>query len=522
MVSLFYEVFFMRKAKLFVINGITAAGVALLLRFTQMAFNVYLSGALGAVGMGAVSLVGSVYAPALTLALSGIQLTCTRLCAEALEQRNGKRAKKSLYGCLLYSIFFGLLSAALLYLSAPLIAEKILHAPEAEGLLKILAPSLPAAALSSCLVGYFTAVRRVSRTALSALLCQGVKIGLTVYLITLFGAEGRGVFALFAATCLSEIAGTALLLLMLLVEGKKDLANTGRDANDVNRRILSIAAPLAVAAWIRSFLVSAEHVLIPKGLMKYGAGSTQALATYGRMHGMALPVIFFPTAILTAFTSLLIPEISRFHAENKKKEIGATASRMLRMTLLFSLAFGMLMLFFGKELGIALYDCSETGKLVALFAPLVPVMYLDTATDAILKGLDEQVYCMKINILDAALSLLMVFFLVPRMGAAGYVLTVFLSECFNTLFSLWRLCKRTELSLPPLRCLILPLFSALLAAGGAKSVLTLFGTLSVLPSLLLGCTLFLALYTLLLRLTGSFDKADRRYFGKLLPLGAKS
>ena len=70
---------------------------------------------------------------------------------------------------------------------------------------------------------------------------------------------------------------------------------------------------------------------------------------------------------------------------------------LVTVLLLFAIACGAVMLFFGRELGLALYNSAETGNLIALFAPLVPVMYLDTATDSVLKGLDEQVYCMKIN-----------------------------------------------------------------------------------------------------------------------------
>lgn len=507
----------MRKAKLFIINGFTVAGVALLLRFVQMLFNVYISGKLGPEGMGTLSLVGSIYTPALALALSGIQLTCTRLCADALEQKQGRQARRALFGCLIYSLVFGAFSAVLLYSLADPIAKSVLHTPAASHYLKILAPSLPAAALSSCLGGYFTAVRRVSRTALSAIVSQGVKIALTVYLLPLWGNEQDGVGAVFTATCIAELMGTALLVLFSMRDGKKDLPPTGRCQKGLSARIFSIALPVAAAAWVRSALVSAEHVLIPKGLIRYGAGSGAALATYGMMQGMALPVIFFPTAISTAFTSLLIPEISRFKTENKNKEIGNTASRMLRITLLFAIACGALMLFFGKELGVALYDSPETGNLIALFAPLVPVMYLDTAADSVLKGLDEQVYCMKINIIDAAISLLMVFFLVPEMGAIGYVLTVFLSECFNTFFSMIRLAKKTTLSLPLFSSLVFPLFSALSAALPAKALLLFLKNAPLPLSLTLSFAVFLSVYFLLLCVTGSFTKGDRRYFARLLP-----
>lgn len=507
----------MRKAKIFLLNGITMAVAALLLRFIGMGFNVYLSAKLGAEGMGVLSLLNAVYSLALTLATSGIGLTCTRLCAEALARSKGRQARRALGGCILYSLLFGFLSAFLLYgLSSP-IASRILNAPACAPYLRTLALSLPATALSSCLSGYFTAIRKASRSALCALLGQGVKIGLTVLMLSLFYAGGGGVGAVMAATCLSELFSGLFSLLLFFPGSKRDLPQTGARTPRLFVEICSIALPVAFAAWVRSALVSAEHVLIPKGLMKYGAGSSGALASYGMMHGMALPVIFFPAALLSSFTALLIPEISRFHAEKSEKQIGQTSSRMLRITLLFSIGCAAALLFFGKELGWALYKNEQVGRMIALFAPLIPVMYLDTAADAVLKGLDEQVYCMKVNIFDAALSLLLVYLLVPRIGIAGYVLTVFLSESVNTLFSLMRLYKRTTLHLPLLSCLALPLFCALLAALPPLLVKAPLNALGALPALILSLCLYTLCYLLLCTLTGAFTKEDRRYFKRLLP-----
>ncbi|MBQ7847975.1 MAG: polysaccharide biosynthesis C-terminal domain-containing protein [Clostridia bacterium] len=506
----------MRKAKQFIINGLAVSGVALFLRFVGMAFNVYVSSVLGAQGMGLLSLVNSVYTLALTLASSGINLTCTRLCAQALEQKRGKEARRALFGCVLYSLLFGFFSMFLLLgLSKP-IAFGVLGEARTEGYLRVLALSLPATALSSCLAGYFTAIRKVSRSAITSILSQGVKIALTVFLVSLFGGGSGGVGAILLASCLSEILGALLSALLCIPDLKGELRPVGSALPHLPARICGIALPVAFAAWVRSALVSAEHVLIPKGLIKYGAGSDSALATYGMMHGMALPVIFFPTAILSSFTSLLIPEISRFHAENKQEEISASASRMLRITLLYSIACAAILLFFAEPFGVALYRSLPTGKMIALFAPLIPVMYLDTAADSVLKGMGEQVYCMKINIIDAAISLILVYFLVPRIGVAGYVLTVFLSECFNTVFSILRLCKKIKLSLPLLSSLILPVLCAIGAAFPAKGLYAPLSTLPAFLSLPLACLVFLAFYCFLLSVTGAFSKNDKRYFKRLL------
>ena len=81
----------MRKAKVYFLNGLTVSFVwGLVLRFAAMAYTVYVSGKLGAEGMGLLSLVSSVHTLALTLASSGVNLTCTRLCADALALGAGK------------------------------------------------------------------------------------------------------------------------------------------------------------------------------------------------------------------------------------------------------------------------------------------------------------------------------------------------------------------------------------------------------------------------------------------------
>ena len=91
----------MRKAKVYFLNGLTVSFVGLVLRFAAMAYTVYVSGKLGAEGMGLLSLVSSVHTLALTLASSGVNLTCTRLCADALALGNYRETRRSLKGCIL-------------------------------------------------------------------------------------------------------------------------------------------------------------------------------------------------------------------------------------------------------------------------------------------------------------------------------------------------------------------------------------------------------------------------------------
>ena len=171
----------MRKAKVYFLNGLTVSFVGLVLRFAAMAYTVYVSGKLGAEGMGLLSLVSSVHTLALTLASSGVNLTCTRLCADALALDNYRETRRSLKGCILYSLFFGLFAAVLLYSLSGFLGNSVLKDPRTVVCLRALCPVLPVSALTACFSGYMNACRRAFKGSLVSIFETGLKILLTAF-----------------------------------------------------------------------------------------------------------------------------------------------------------------------------------------------------------------------------------------------------------------------------------------------------------------------------------------------------
>ena len=102
---------------------------------------------------------------------------------------------------------------------------------------------------------------------------------------------------------------------------------------------------------------------------------------------------------------------------------------------------------FANEIGTALSPNPDVGVYIRLLAPVIPIMYLDTAVDCMLKGMDEQLSVMRYNVVDAALSMALVYILLPIMGIKGYILVICLSEVFNFSLSLGRLIKVTKFEL---------------------------------------------------------------------------
>lgn len=512
----------MRSKQTFFYNALLMTAVTLLMRTVAVGFNVYLSGKAGAEAMGLLTLVSSIYGFALTLATSGIHLATVRTVSEHMEKTGGADNRRCLLACLLYAAAFGTAASAALFAFADPIGNGLLRDARTVGALRILALSLLPVALTTVLNGYFTAVRRAYKNALSQVAAEVAKISLTVCLLSAFmpNTVQGSLLAVTAGGVAAEGFSLLLNLALYAADRRRHPQKSPAEQGPKNRlpvRVAAVAMPVAISAYMRSGLLAIEHILIPKGLSAYNHGATSALAAYGALHGMALPVVLYPAAVTAAFAGLLIPEVTRENAAENRKEIRYIAGRVYQMTLLFALGTAAVLLFLSREFGAVLYRSDEVAFFIRRLAPLVPVMYLDTATDALLKGMGQQVYSMNVNILDAFCSVLGVWLLVPRFGIAGYLVTLYFTELLNAALSISRLLRVSGYRPRPLRLLALPLLSAVGAAALSRPlfhfVFPAFGT----PLALILHVLVLAtFYLLLLRLTGAMTGEDLRWLGRSL------
>ncbi len=499
----------MKTKRQFFLNGLLLALVALLMRTISVSFNVYVSGLVGAEAMGLLALIAGVYGFAVTLATSGIHLATVRTISARLALTGGAENGKCLRACLRYAAFFGSLASLLLFLFARPLSVFVLKDIRAARALYLLSFTLLPIALTSVLNGYFVAVRRAWKNALSGISEQSVKILLTGYFLVFLApksVEGC-VLAILSGGAVAE-SFSLVLNLILYVFDKRHFRGIRPLKNAPRPHVTDIALPVAISAYARSGLLAIEHILIPRGLSSFGAGTAEALSAYGAIQSMALPVVLYPAAITTAFAGILIPEVTEQQSADNRLQIRYIARRVYQLTLLFSIGTSAIMLCFSAPLGEALYHNAEVGKFIRLLAPLVPVMYLDTATDALLKGLGEQVYSMRVNILDALVSVICVALLVPRMGITGYLVTIYITEILNAALSVTRLLAVSGFS-PQIGKLLLRPFAC---AVGALYLMRLFLRAAQFSPALAIQILFAALfYALLLLLSGSFGKSDRKW-----------
>jgi stage V sporulation protein B len=445
-------------------SALLLTGVNLLLRVVSTSFQVYISGRLGAAGVGLLQLVLSVGALAMTAGIAGVRTATMYLTAEELGRKRPGNLKWVLRGCFGYSILCSGVVAIGLFACAPMIAWHWIGDSRTIESIRTFAVFLPVVCLSGCMTGYYTAENRIGILAAVEIAEQFFSMAVTMTALAFWAGHDGG------RACQSVVIGSGcgavLTLVSLMILRRKYPAAKGRIS--VRSRLLATAVPLALADDIKAGISTTENLMVPKRLALY-PGNGSPLAAFGMVCGMVFPILMFPAAILFSLAELLIPELARCAATDSRRRIDYLAKRSLRIAMLYGCFCAGLLFLLAQPLCVSLYQSSEAGNYLRLYAFLAPMLYCDAITDAMIKGLGQQRVSVRYNILTSTMDVIFLFLLLPRYGMMGYLFSFFVTHLLNFVLSLRRLIKITTLRIPfyipALTCA-----AALLAAFGASFV----------------------------------------------------
>ena len=480
---------------------LTAGSIGL--RLVQLAFQVYISGVMGAAGLGRMQLIMTVGGFAAILASGGVRIAVTCLAAQEAGRDHPEGVRAAVRCCAVYGGVLSSVVGLLLWCLSGAIAEGWIEDMQAALPLRIFAAFLPVTVLWSVLAGYYTAAGRITelvgleffeRLSSIALVVAGIQLepeGLDPCTVIFLGSS--------AATLLSF-----LLLLRRYLKTVQGIPASG--CGTMMRRLLRLTIPLGCNDMLRSGLSAVENLLVPKGLKMGGRDGEKAIAEYGTVCGMVFPVITFPSVILYSISDLLVPEMARCQAKGRMERVRFLADKCLRLTLFLAGAAAGLGLGLGEQLGALLFQSGEAGAYICMFSLLVLMLYPDAITDGMLKGLGQQLHSVRYNTVTSLLDVGLLALLLPRYGMGGFLCAFTVSHGVNFFLSLRRLMVVTG---------YLPRFyaTAKAAAAGTAGWLLLRWLepeSAVLP-VLGAAAAYLAVYVGLLLITGALSRDDFRW-----------
>lgn len=414
-----------------------------------MVFNLYVSNKIGSEAIGVFSLVMSVYMFAITLATAGLSLACTCIVSEEFAKGRFFDGLKAVRSCIIFSLTLGFGTCILVILFSGIISKNWLNSMVGPMPIYLIAIGLPFIGVSSSINGYFSAVRKAYKSAISQVFELLVKIFITILLLHFYPSQNveEVCICLILADVISEVFSCCLLLILYKIDRIKYCKRSISEIT-FKKKILKITLPVSITSYIRSGLSTLKQFIIPNRLVLFGFPYSIALAEYGKINGMTMSLLMFPNVFITSFSNLLIPEFTSLNAKQYKKRILEICQKVFWLSSIFSISISIIFLLFANQISLKVFQNIECGKYIKILAPLILFMYPDNILDSMLKGLNKQFGVMVCNILDLILTICILYFLVPSLGLTGYLLAIMISEVFNFCVSYFQLYKATGFKIP--------------------------------------------------------------------------
>jgi stage V sporulation protein B len=502
----------MRKKRIFASAAIlTVAGI--ITRFLGFFYRVYMSNVIGAEGVGLYQLVTPIYFLAWSISCSGFTTTISKLTAEENAKGEYGNMGRVVKQCVAITFSIGFILSVITYFFADAIALDFLKDERVIIPLRILSVSFPFMAIGSSVRGYFFGLQKAAIPAISQVLEQAVRMAVVFILSGSFLKKGL----LFAsiATILGIVAGEVISCLQVVFSYlafkrknsyvKKPSLSSGKTL----QIIAAMAIPLSMNRIISSLLGTVENALIPQRLALFGLSHSEALAAYGKITGMASPLIYFPTAFLTSLSISLLPAVSEVSAVGKTKNLRGMINKTFLLTSVVGMCCSALFMVFNRELGELIYN-QDISRALFLMGFMCPFIYAHGVASGILSGLGEQMFIFIVSVISSLVSIAFIYFLVPLYGMDAFLASWFLT-CFGTCAAYAaRLARLTGVSYDFRKLILYPMVCALAAGLTVNYFVNNVIDKSSLAPIILSITLLFAIYAALLSVTGCVGPDELR------------
>ena len=483
-------------------------------RLLGFGYRIYMSNLLGPEGMGLFQLIMPIYGLAWSISCSGFTTSVSKLVAAEKAKGQTGNMGRILKQALAITTALGITLSAVLFFLSDYLALTLFRDERLSMSLKILSLSFPFMAAGSCIRGYFMGLQETVIPAISQVFEQCVRMAVIFLLVASMLPRGLA-YATAAAMC-GIFAGEVLSFVFVLASYKgyklkwrwnKKPALSSRESLYM---LSAMALPLTFNRISGSLLSTFENIMLPRRLVDFGMTNSEALSEFGKISGMAMPLVQFLSALLVSLSISLVPAVSEAMTVKNWSRISHTVSKVMLFTTITGIGSAGVFILLANELGEIIYN-QNIAHILILLGIMCPFMYMQTTLSGILNGLGEQMFIFRNSLVSSAISIAFIMLAVPRMGINGYILGSFIGLVIICILSLNKIRVVTEIRVNGADWFIKPLLSSILSVL-VISLLKgrIFETLGSVPGLAVTLTITGLLYMTLIILTGCFSAEDMR------------
>ena len=400
-------------------------------------YRVVLSRMVGAEVMGLYQLLMPAYSVLLSLTAVGLTACASNLSAQYLALGNPRAMEQTRRLCL--GVLGGgvcILTLVVAGLYDPISVYLLGDARTQLGLVLLL-PCVLLTGVENLHKHMFFGAGLVRPPALVELAEQGIRTAAVLGLLTLFLPQNpeRTVGLIVVGMVVCELFSSVTL--SILYHRRFD-SGKNRGRGETPRTLLlrmgGIALPVGITSLLGNLMGAANASLIPRKLVEGGMSRADAMAEFGVICGMTMPMLSLPTVFLGALNLVVVPRLARSAALCRWDLVSRQAKGALKAASVLLLPAMAMMMVVGEELALLLFGRKEAGEYLMPLGLAVVCSCYHSVFSGILNGVGKQGQSALVSLLCDGVQLAFVFTVaLPKVGVRGFVAGVLLSELLGAL-----------------------------------------------------------------------------------------
>lgn len=457
---------FMKQFSLLLRGTLILTAASLFSRFFGFFYKIFLAQALGAEGLGIYQLIFPVFSVCHALTVSGTETAISRFTAFHQNEEQGSY----LYAGLSLSLVASTAAGALLWSHSSFLASELLHEERCEPLLQILGIVLPLSSIHSCYAGFCLGQKKAGLPAAAQLLEQLARIGAVWLFCLILTEQKRPITPVLAVSgLLAGEAASAIFMLTFAGSRQKTLFSLPAHIQKC-RTLLRMALPLTFNRLSITLLQSAEAVLIPLSLQRFGLTSREALSLYGILTGMALSFLLFPNAVTSSISSMLLPLISEEQSRGHQQSISAAIEGTIRFGLVIGIFCMGVFFRYGVSLGTLFFHEPLAGQFLMTLSFICPFLYLTGNLNSILHGLGKISTVFFNQLTGLSVRILFILLFAPVFGIQGVLWGLLASQLLLCLLGFHAVSPYVTFTAGLDDLVLKPLAAVFLSIGGIELI----------------------------------------------------
>ena len=451
----------MKKKKVLAsVATVTIFGV--ITRVISFVFKIYLSRKLGAEAIGLYQMAVSVFFLFAAFACGGIPVVLSRKTAEnsALGKSDDHNLLSSalLVGCgisIVLCALIGILNDKLSFLFSDKGAVHVFL---------IMSPALLSTTVYSVLRAYLWGKKEFSAFSATETAEEILRIAFCILFLSGMIGSISGANGVALAFTVSDVTVAMILLAIFFIKGGRLKKPT------MVKGIIVPSLPVTGMRIFGSLMATLIAFILPFRLMAYGMSSAEATASYGRIAGMATPLLFAPNAIIGSIAIVLVPEMSANGAKKAYADLNRHLNNGINFALLISGAFLVIYLALGKDITCILYKDEISGEYLRFASFLVLPMGIAQLTQSALNSIGKEYRAFANYLISNAFLIVAIIILPKYIGIYSVAVASMLSTLITCALNVYALNKYTGFGYSFLKYFVYVLLFALPCAFGASSL----------------------------------------------------